>query len=51
MNDILAIDQGVHTYINAIEKQHWTNAYVEGRRYDMITSNVAECTKRAFEGH
>ena len=44
MNDILDVDQVVHTYINAIGKQHWSNAYVEGRRCDMITNNVAECT-------
>lgn len=44
MNDILAVDQGAHTYINTIGKQHGSNAYVKGRRYDMITSNATECT-------
>ena len=46
MNDILVVDQGVHTYINAIGKQLWSNAYIEAQRYDMITSNAAECTMR-----
>ncbi|RWR87935.1 hypothetical protein CKAN_01689900 [Cinnamomum micranthum f. kanehirae] len=44
MNDILVVDQGAYNYINAIGKEHWSNAYVEGQRYEMLNSNAAECT-------
>ena len=44
MTDIRAIIQEAFTYIDSIRRQHWVDAYVDGRRYDMLTSNTEECT-------
>lgn len=44
MTDIRAVSQEAFTYIDSIGRQRWANAYVDGRRYDMLTSNAAECT-------
>lgn len=44
MTDIRAVSQEAFNYIDAIGRQRWANAYIEGRRYDMLTSNAAECT-------
>ena len=44
MMDIRAVSQEAFNYIEAIGRQHWVNAFVEGHRYDMITSNAGECT-------
>ena len=44
MMDIRAISQEAFNYTKAIGRQRWANAYVEGRRHDMQTSNVGECT-------
>ena len=43
MNDIKAVNLDAYNYIHAIGRQHWFNAFVEGRRYDMLTQNIAEC--------
>ena len=32
-----------HTTIEAIEGEHWSNAFVKGCRYDMLTNNPVEC--------
>ena len=44
MEDIRAVSQDAYNYIHAFGRQHWANAFVEGRRFDMLTSNAAECT-------
>ena len=36
--------EGASKWIEDIEPYHWANAFVERRRYDMITTNVAERT-------
>ena len=44
MNDIRSVDEHAFQYIGAIGHQYWATAYVHGRRYNMLTSNAAECT-------
>lgn len=44
MNDILSVDQCAYNYIDAIGRQNWATAFAHRRRYDMLTSNAAECT-------
>ena len=44
MEDIRVVSQDAYNYIPGFCRQHWANAFVEGRRYDMLTSNAAECT-------
>eukprot|EP00268_Persea_americana_P040560 TRINITY_DN40300_c0_g1_i6.p1 TRINITY_DN40300_c0_g1~~TRINITY_DN40300_c0_g1_i6.p1 ORF type:complete len:742 (-),score=94.17 TRINITY_DN40300_c0_g1_i6:207-2432(-) len=44
MNDIRNISEEAHTWIEEIGKQYWANAFVEGRRYDMLTTNIDEFT-------
>ena len=44
MNDIRVVDELAYNYIHAIGKEHWANAFIARRRYDMLTSNAAECT-------
>ena len=44
MTDIRAVSQEGFSYIEAIWRQRWANAYVQGRRYDMLTSNATEST-------
>ena len=44
MTDIRAVSQEAFGYIDSIGMQHWADAYVDGWRYDMLTSNAAECT-------
>lgn len=31
-------------------RQRWANAFIETKRYDMLTSNIAECTNSLFKG-
>ena len=44
MNDILSVDKHAYNYIDTIGHQNWATAFAHGRRYDMLTSNAAECT-------
>ncbi|XXG58946.1 hypothetical protein AAC387_Pa04g1122 [Persea americana] len=44
MTDICVVSQEAFNYIDAIGRQRWANAYMEGYRYDMLTSNATECT-------
>ena len=43
MNDIKAVNLDGCNYIHAIGRQHWSNAFVERRRYDMLTQNISKC--------
>ena len=47
--DICAVSQEVFSYIEAIGRQLWANAYVQGHRYDMLTSNAAEYTNNLLK--
>lgn len=49
MTDICAVSQEGFSCIKAIGRQRWANAYVQGRRYDMLTSNAAECTNNLLK--
>ena len=42
--DICVVSQEAFSYIEAIGRQLWINAYVQGHRYDVLISNAAECT-------
>lgn len=42
MDAMRAIDQETYNYIHAIRRKHRSNSFVEGRRYDMLTQNIAE---------
>ena len=44
LTDIRVVSQDVFNYIYEIGWDHSANAYIQGRRYEMLTSNVAECT-------
>ena len=44
LNDIRDVGISAFNYIKAIGKDHWSNAFVEGCRYDIFTSNAVECT-------
>eukprot|EP00268_Persea_americana_P069513 TRINITY_DN98887_c0_g1_i1.p1 TRINITY_DN98887_c0_g1~~TRINITY_DN98887_c0_g1_i1.p1 ORF type:complete len:106 (-),score=6.26 TRINITY_DN98887_c0_g1_i1:26-343(-) len=44
MAEIRDLDEGAFKWIEDIGPHHWANAFVERRRYDMITTNVVECT-------
>lgn len=44
MTDIRAVSLEAFNYIEVIGQHRWANAYIEGRRYDMLSSNAAECT-------
>ena len=44
MEVIRVVSQDAYNYIHGFGRRHWANAFVEGRRYNMLTSNVAECT-------
>ena len=43
MAEIRDLDEGAFKWIKDIGLHHWANAFVEGRWYDMITTNVVEC--------
>ena len=43
MHDIRAVNEEAYNYIHGIGRQHWANAFVEGRQYDMLTQNIVEC--------
>lgn len=51
MTDIRAVTLEAFNYIEAIGRKCWVNAFIEGRWYDMLTSNVTECTNRLLKGH
>ena len=44
MEDIRVVNQDAYNYIHGFGQQHWANAFVKGRRYDMLISNAAACT-------
>ena len=44
MTDIRVVSQEALNYIDTIGRQRWANAYIEDRRYGMLTSNAAKCT-------
>lgn len=44
MEGVGNISEEAHAYISAIDRRRWANAFVEGHRYDIITTNIAECT-------
>ncbi|XXG77428.1 hypothetical protein AAC387_Pa08g1582 [Persea americana] len=44
MAEIRSIDVGAHDYISAIGSQHWANAFIDRKCYDMLTTNIAEST-------
>ena len=44
MADIRIVSEEAYKYIDNIPKEQWANAFVRGRRYDMLTQNIAECT-------
>ena len=44
IEDIKVISQDAYNYIHGFGLQHWANTFVEGRRYNMLTSNAAEYT-------
>ena len=44
MAEIRSIDVGAHDYIGVISGQHRANAFIDGKRYDMLTTNIAEST-------
>lgn len=43
MSDIRNISEEAYTWAEGIGKQHWANAFVESRRYDMLMTNIDEC--------
>ena len=44
MDHIKSVPERAHNYIHAIGRQFWATAFAHGHRYDMLTSNAAECT-------
>ena len=49
MEDIKMVNVEAYNYINAFGKHHWANAFVGGRRYDMLTSNAAEVSNNMLK--
>ena len=50
MAEIRDLDEGAFKWIDDIGPQHRANAFIEERRYDMITTNVAKCTTSLLKG-
>ena len=50
MNDIRTVNERAYKYIEDIGKQHWANAFVLGKRYDMLTTNCAKATNSLLKG-
>lgn len=48
-NDILDVDVSAYNYIEAIRREYWSNAFVKGCCYDMLTNNPAECTNNLLK--
>eukprot|EP00268_Persea_americana_P036808 TRINITY_DN36330_c0_g1_i1.p1 TRINITY_DN36330_c0_g1~~TRINITY_DN36330_c0_g1_i1.p1 ORF type:complete len:196 (+),score=17.15 TRINITY_DN36330_c0_g1_i1:1803-2390(+) len=44
MEDIRVINEDAYNYIHGFDWQQWSNAFVEYRRYNMLTSNATKCT-------
>ena len=49
MEDIKMVNVNAYNYINAFGKHHWANAFIEGHRYNMLTSNTAEVTNNMLK--
>lgn len=50
MQDIMAAHVETYNYIHTFGRQHWKNAFVGKRQYNLFTINVAECTNRLLKG-
>ena len=44
MDHIKSVDGRAYNYIYEIGRQFWATTFSHGRRYNMLTSNAAECT-------
>lgn len=44
MNELRNLNEEAYAYIENIGKERWANAFVHAGRYDMLTTNSAECT-------
>lgn len=50
MEKIREFNAPAYTYIMELDRRSWANAFIEARCYDMLTSNVVECTNSLFKG-
>nr|XP_028964814.1 PKS-NRPS hybrid synthetase CHGG_01239-like [Malus domestica] len=43
MTEIYKVDYEVGDYLNSAGYEKWTRAYFDGKRYNIMTTNIAEC--------